>query len=43
LDRGIRFDDPAIGIDWPVTGDAVQLSGKDQTAPLLLEAQLPTG
>jgi dTDP-4-dehydrorhamnose 3,5-epimerase len=43
LDRGIRFDDPAIGIDWPVTADAVQLSGKDQTAPLLLEAQLPTG
>ena len=41
LDRAIRFDDPAIGIDWPLSGDAVQLSAKDQAAPLLAQAQLP--
>ncbi len=41
LDRAIRFDDPALGIDWPVAGDAVQLSAKDRAAPLLAEAELP--
>lgn len=35
-DRSIRFDDPAIGIDWPVPSSGVQLSDKDQKAPLLL-------
>jgi dTDP-4-dehydrorhamnose 3,5-epimerase len=39
-DRAIRFDDPAIGIDWPVAD--VQLSGKDQAAPLLADAD-PSG
>ena len=29
----IRFDDPDIGIDWPV--DAPRLSERDQNAPLL--------
>lgn len=38
LDRGIRFDDPAIGIEWPVPADQVQLSAKDRIAPLLAEA-----
>lgn len=36
-DRGIRFDDPAIGVDW----GAVQrelLSAKDMTAPLLADS-----
>ena len=33
-DRSIRFDDPAIGIDWPLEGDAL-LSEKDASAPLL--------
>ncbi len=32
-DRGIRYDDPAIGVDWNVT-DPV-LSAKDTTSPLL--------
>jgi dTDP-4-dehydrorhamnose 3,5-epimerase len=32
-DRGIRWDDPRIGIEWPVTDPAV--SGKDRAAPLL--------
>lgn len=40
LDRTIRFDDPAIGIDWPVHD--VQLSAKDQGAPLLADAD-PSG
>jgi dTDP-4-dehydrorhamnose 3,5-epimerase len=41
LDRAIRFDDPAIGIEWPIAGDAVQLSAKDQAAPKLAAADLP--
>lgn len=34
-DRSIRFDDPAIGIDWPIPASGVQLSDKDQKAPML--------
>ena len=36
-DRGIRFDDPAIGVDW---GDVMEdlLSRKDMTAPLLKDS-----
>jgi dTDP-4-dehydrorhamnose 3,5-epimerase len=41
LDRGIRFDDPAIGVDWPLEGNEVQLSAKDSAAPLLSAAELP--
>jgi dTDP-4-dehydrorhamnose 3,5-epimerase len=41
LDRAIRFDDPAIGIEWPIGPAAVQLSAKDQAAPLLAQAELP--
>lgn len=40
LDRAIRFDDPAIGIAWPVQD--VQLSAKDKAAPLLADAE-PSG
>lgn len=39
-DRSIRFDDPAIGIDWPLDGIEVQLSEKDARAPLLAQADL---
>ena len=39
-DRGIRWDDPAIGIDWPDTGVAPQLSGKDAVAPHLADAEI---
>lgn len=35
-DRGIRFDDPAIGVDWGT--DAPILSAKDQNAPLLKDS-----
>lgn len=34
-DAGVRWDDPAIGIDWPV--DAPLLSDKDAHAPLLAD------
>ena len=41
LDRAIRFDDPAIGIDWPVDKADLILSAKDSAAPLL--ADVDTG
>jgi dTDP-4-dehydrorhamnose 3,5-epimerase len=38
-ERGIRFDDPEIGIDWQVPPDSpVNTSEKDRNAPLLNEA-----
>jgi dTDP-4-dehydrorhamnose 3,5-epimerase len=40
-DRAIRFDDPAIGIDWPIDRAALILSDKDRAAPLL--ADIDTG
>jgi dTDP-4-dehydrorhamnose 3,5-epimerase len=40
-DRNVRWDDPTIGIDWPLNAQVqVQLSGKDQQAPLLYDADL---
>jgi dTDP-4-dehydrorhamnose 3,5-epimerase len=39
-DRGIRWDDPAIGIDWPDMGGAPLLSAKDAAAPLLADAEV---
>ena len=37
-ERSIRWDDPAIGIEWPI---AVQptLSAKDEAAPLLADVE----
>jgi len=37
-DRAIRFDDPAIGIKWPLAAAEILLSDKDRGAPLLWEA-----
>ncbi len=37
-DRSIRFDDPQIGIDWPLTNGPPQLSDKDANAPLLSQS-----
>lgn len=34
-ERGIRWDDPALGIRWPVTSEAAVLSQKDAALPLL--------
>ena len=36
-DRGVRWDDPAIGIDWPVSDPL--LSPKDRAQPLLADAE----
>ena len=33
-DRAIRFDDPDIGIDWPMAAGELILSDKDRAAPL---------
>lgn len=38
-DGGVRWNDPAIGIDWPAVVDADTLSAKDRVQPLL--ADLP--
>ncbi|HEX4738069.1 MAG TPA: dTDP-4-dehydrorhamnose 3,5-epimerase [Allosphingosinicella sp.] len=38
-DRAIRFDDPALGIEWPLPRTALQLSDKDAQAPCLAEAE----
>jgi len=37
-DRAIRWDDPAIGIDWPLEARTPILSDKDRAAPLLADA-----
>jgi dTDP-4-dehydrorhamnose 3,5-epimerase len=37
-DRSIRFDDPAIGVAWPVDTNRVQLAARDRDAPLLGDA-----
>ena len=36
-DRAIRFDDPAIAVDWPIAADKLILSDKDRAAPLLAD------
>jgi len=39
-DRSIRYDDPAIGIDWVVDDGEFHLSQKDMNAPLLAAAEV---
>lgn len=39
-DKGVAWDDPAIGVKWPDLADADTLSAKDRKQPLL--ADLPT-
>jgi dTDP-4-dehydrorhamnose 3,5-epimerase len=34
-DRGVKFDDPVIGIQWPDLGEELTISEKDQKQPLL--------
>ena len=38
-DRGIRWNDPDIGIKWPLEGEPI-LSEKDRIAPLLKDAEV---
>ena len=39
-DRGIRYDDPALGIDWQLPQEKILVSEKDRSLPLLKEADL---
>jgi len=39
-DRSIRYDDPQIGIEWPLPADTIQLSAKDRAAPLFTNAEV---
>lgn len=41
LDRGIRWDDPEVGVEWPVAEPV--LSEKDRALPLLADAEVPYG
>ena len=40
-ERSIRWDDPAIGIIWPLPTGGPLLAPKDAAAPLLAQADLP--
>jgi dTDP-4-dehydrorhamnose 3,5-epimerase len=37
-EHSIRWDDPAIGIKWPIDGLVPQLSAKDEAGKLLVDA-----
>jgi dTDP-4-dehydrorhamnose 3,5-epimerase len=39
VDRSIRWNDPAIGIDWPIEVEPI-LSAKDASAPELSQAEV---
>ncbi|HYF26020.1 MAG TPA: dTDP-4-dehydrorhamnose 3,5-epimerase [Baekduia sp.] len=43
VERGIKFDDPAIGVDWQLPESEWLFSERDRTAPTLadFEAELP--
>lgn len=38
LERGVRWNDPALGIDWRVSESDALLSEKDKALPLLADA-----
>lgn len=38
-DRAIRFDDPDIGVEWPIEAGQLILSDKDRAAPRLADVQ----
>ena len=37
LERGVRFDDPEIGIEWPVDGAGALVSERDRALPYLAQ------
>jgi dTDP-4-dehydrorhamnose 3,5-epimerase len=39
-DRAVRYDDPDLGIPWPLDGESPLLSEKDRVAPMLADAEL---
>lgn len=39
MERVIRFDDPKIGIEWPIEAETLILSDKDRSAPVLSAIQ----
>ena len=39
LERGMRFDDPALGIEWPDIGVELTLSEKDSRHPFLADIE----
>jgi dTDP-4-dehydrorhamnose 3,5-epimerase len=41
LEFGVRWDDPALGIEWPVDSADVVLSERDQMLPHLAEVESP--
>jgi len=38
-EQSVRWDDPAIGIDWPLAGLSLELSAKDLAAKTLRESE----
>jgi len=36
-ERGLRFNDPAIGIDWPIAEAEVVINDRDRNLPLLAD------
>jgi dTDP-4-dehydrorhamnose 3,5-epimerase len=40
-DRGLRWNDPALGIDWDISPEAAVLSAKDREQPLLTALESP--
>ena len=42
-ERGIKYDDPAVGIEWPLAVEELKPSQRDATAPTLaeIEPELP--
>ena len=39
-ERGIAFNDPALGIDWKINPEEYILSEKDTRNPVLAEAEV---
>lgn len=37
VERGIAYDDPQVGVQWPLSGDEIQVSERDATGPKLAD------